>query len=80
LSKEKISIDNKTAQAWLNLRDGAIVTAPIGMDKMNTGTPNWFSVTTNLLNVMMTTKMTGKQAAAELQKSLESWYPPQKKK
>jgi raffinose/stachyose/melibiose transport system substrate-binding protein len=76
LSKDKISIDNKTAQAWLNLRDGAIVNAPIGMDKMNTGTPNWFSVTTNLLNV----KMTGKQAAAELQKSLESWYPPQKKK
>jgi raffinose/stachyose/melibiose transport system substrate-binding protein len=80
LSKEKITIDNKTAQAWLDLRDGAIVNAPIGMDKMNTGTPNWFSVTTNLLNVMMTTKMTGKQAAAELQKSLESWYPPQKKK
>ncbi|KRO32860.1 MAG: hypothetical protein ABR64_01120 [Actinobacteria bacterium BACL2 MAG-121001-bin67] len=79
LSKEKISVDNKTAQAWLDLRNGAIVTAPIGMDKMNTGSPNWFSVTTNILNKMMTTKMTGKEAAAELQKSLESWYPPQMK-
>jgi raffinose/stachyose/melibiose transport system substrate-binding protein len=80
LSKDKISIDNPMAQAWLNLRDGAIVTAPIGMDKMNTGTPNFFSVVTNLMNVMMTTNKTPEQAAADLQKSFESWYPPQKKK
>lgn len=79
LSKEKISIDNPMAQAWLNLRDGANVTAPIGMDKMNTGNPNFFSVINNILNVMMTTKKTPEQAAADLQKSLETWYPPQTK-
>jgi len=79
LSKEKISIDNPMAQAWLNLRDGAVIAAPIGMDKMNTGTPNFFSVMTNILNVMMTTKTTPEQAAAQFQKSLSSWYPPQAK-
>jgi len=79
LSKDKITIDNPMAQAWLNLRDGAIVTAPIGMDKMNTGTPNFFSVMTNILNVMMTTKKTPAEAAADFQKSLSSWYPPQAK-
>ena len=67
------------AQAWLDLRNGAIVDAPIGMDKMNTGTPNFFSVMTNELNKMMTTKLTPEQTAAEFQKSLSTWYPPQAK-
>jgi len=50
------------------------------MDKMNKGTPNFFSVITNILNVMMTTTKTPKEASADLQKSLETWYPPQAKK
>jgi len=31
------------------------------------------------LNVMMTTKKTPAEAAADFQKSLSSWYPPQAK-
>jgi raffinose/stachyose/melibiose transport system substrate-binding protein len=79
LINQKITVSNPMARAWLNLRNGAILTAPIGLDKMNEGTPNWPSVINNLLNVMMTTNKTSKATAVALQKSLESWYPPQMK-
>ena len=80
LNKKPVTLKDPLAQAWLNLRKGATPTLPIGLDAMSEGSPNWSSAAYNILNQMMTTDMTGAEAAQALQASVETWYGPQKPK
>jgi raffinose/stachyose/melibiose transport system substrate-binding protein len=77
LNEQPVTLKDPLAQEWLDLRVGATPTLPIGLDAMSEGNPNWSSEAYNILNELMTTNMTGAEAAQKLQSSIESWYPPQ---
>lgn len=79
LNEQPVTLKDPLAQEWLDLRVGATPALPIGLDAMSEGNPNWSSAAYNILNELMTTNMTGEQAAQKLQSSVESWYPPQMK-
>lgn len=80
MGKAPVTLENPLAQEWVDLRDGAELTPRLGLDKLSGGNPDWETkVETTLVAMLTTDKMTPEQAAAEMQKSLESWYPPQKK-
>jgi len=77
MSNQKVSYDNKLAQAWSDLKTGAKLTPRLALDRLSAGTPPLDDETWRVLQVMFNGDETPEAAAAELQKGLASWYKPQ---
>ncbi len=77
MSSNKVTYDNKLAQAFADLKTGAKLTPRLALDRLSAGTPPLDDETWRVLQVMFTTGETPEDATAELQKGLASWYKPQ---
>ena len=77
MSNQPVTYDNKLAQAFADLKNGAKLTPRLALDRLSAGTPPLDDETWRLLQVMMNTDQTPEQVAEELQKGLASWYKPQ---
>lgn len=77
MSNQPVSYDNALAQAFADLKTGALLTPRLALDRLSAGTPPLDDETWRLLQVMMTSDTTPEQVADELQKGLSSWYSPQ---
>ena len=77
MSNQKVSYDNKLAQAWSDLKTGAKLTPRLALDRLSAGTPPLDDETWRVLQVMFNGDETPEAATAELQKGLASWYKPQ---
>jgi raffinose/stachyose/melibiose transport system substrate-binding protein len=77
MSNQSVKYDNALAQAFADLKTGALLTPRLALDRLSAGTPPLDDETWRLLQVMMTSDMTPDAVAAELQTGLSSWYSPQ---
>jgi raffinose/stachyose/melibiose transport system substrate-binding protein len=77
MSNQPVTYDNKLAQTFADLKNGAKLTPRLALDRLSAGTPPLDDETWRLLQVMMNTDETPEQVAEELQKGLASWYKPQ---
>jgi raffinose/stachyose/melibiose transport system substrate-binding protein len=76
MSDLPIAYDNPLAQAFADLKTGALLTPRLALDRLSAGTPPLDDETWRLLQVMMTTDTTPEAVTQELQAGLESWYKP----
>lgn len=77
MSNQPVTYDNKLAQTFADLKNGAKLAPRLALDRLSAGTPPLDDETWRLLQVMMNTDETPEQVAEELQKGLASWYKPQ---
>ncbi|OEO31494.1 hypothetical protein VW23_001180 [Devosia insulae DS-56] len=77
MSNQPVKYDNALAQAFADLKTGALLTPRLALDRLSAGTPPLDDETWRLLQVMMTSDTTPDAVAAELQAGLSSWYSPQ---
>lgn len=79
MSKAKVAYKNALAQAFADLKTGAKLTPRLALDRLSAGNPPLDDETWRVLQTMMNgNTVTAEAAVAELQKSLSSWYAPQK--
>lgn len=77
MSNQPVKYENALAQAFADLKTGALLTPRLALDRLSAGTPPLDDEIWRLLQVMMTSDTTPEQVAAELQTGLSSWYSPQ---
>jgi raffinose/stachyose/melibiose transport system substrate-binding protein len=78
MSDVEITLESPLAQEFFELREGAELTARLGLDQLSAGQPPFDDETWRLLQLLMTTdEYTPQTVADELQAGLESWYVPQ---
>lgn len=78
MSDVDITLENPLAQEFFELREGAELTARLGLDQLSAGQPPFDDEMWRLLQLLMTTdEYTPQSVADELQTGLESWYEPQ---
>jgi raffinose/stachyose/melibiose transport system substrate-binding protein len=78
MSSTPVTYENALANEFAGLKDGAELTARLGLDQLSAGTPPFDDEVWRLLQLMMTTDdMTPEQVAQQLQDGLSSWYAPQ---
>ena len=77
MSNQPVKYENALAQAFADLKTGALLTPRLALDRLSAGTPPLDDEIWRLLQVMMTSDTTPEQVAEELQTGLSSWYSPQ---
>ena len=77
MSNQPVKYETALAQAFADLKTGALLTPRLALDRLSAGTPPLDDEIWRLLQVMMTSDTTPEQVAEELQAGLSSWYSPQ---
>ena len=77
MSNQPVKYENALAQAFADLKTGALLTPRLALDRLSAGTPPLDDEIWRLLQVMRTSDTTPEQVAEELQTGLSSWYSPQ---
>jgi raffinose/stachyose/melibiose transport system substrate-binding protein len=72
----KFTMTDELAKTMLNAAQGADITIRTTWEKLSDKTPSGNSLMNEALIKMLTDKFTPKQAAAFVQKGLETWYKP----
>jgi len=77
MALEPVPYNDELAQSFADLKDGALLTPRLGLDRLSAGTPPFDDETWRLLQVMFGSDTTPDEVTTELQAGLESWYEPQ---
>jgi raffinose/stachyose/melibiose transport system substrate-binding protein len=77
MALEPVAYNDELAQSFADLKDGALLTPRLGLDRLSAGTPPFDDETWRLLQVMFGSDTTPDEVTTELQAGLESWYEPQ---
>jgi len=76
MGNDPVSYDNALAQEFADLKDGALLTPRLALDRLSAGQPPLDDDTWAVLQTMFNEGVSAADATATLQEHLDSWYTP----
>jgi len=76
MGTEPVHYDNALAQEFADLKQGAQLTSRLALDRLSAGQPPLDDEIWRVSQLMYNSGLSPEEAAAELQKGLDSWYTP----